>query len=324
MLRKLVIFMTTAMLLCCTACKGEPASPVAAEHSVTYITDTVKITDEHTIAAGEDIHVRSGGVLYIDADAILRVEGSLNVADGGELYVRGSAVVAESGTVSISGKAKILSSGSIDLDGMLRVNQTGVVKGEGSVLVNGLFSDIQCSGTVTARLQPPEPVKLDGVTYVGGVLLVNKDHSIPDSYGDGITPEAYSAYVRMKNASGYGMSIISGYRSYEQQVETFEKWCELDGYDEARYYSAKPGHSEHQTGLALDITSLEQSYGDTDEGRWLAANCHKYGFIIRYPEDKSEIMGYIYEPWHIRYLGESTAKLVHDSGLTLEEFLGVA
>ena len=73
----------------------------------------------------------------------------------------------------------------------------------------------------------------------------------------------------------------------------------------------------------MDVGRLEYDYAHTDEGIWLTENCYKYGFIIRYPEDKTEITGYIYEPWHIRYLGESTAKLVHDSGLTLEEFLKV-
>ena len=74
----------------------------------------------------------------------------------------------------------------------------------------------------------------------------------------------------------------------------------------------------------MDISSMKQSYGNTPEGKWLAEHCWEYGFLLRYPKNSESITGYIYEPWHVRYLGKSTAKLVHDSGLTLEEFLGVA
>ena len=73
----------------------------------------------------------------------------------------------------------------------------------------------------------------------------------------------------------------------------------------------------------MDLDAFEESYGETPEGIWLAENCWRYGFIIRYPKGKEEITGYTYEPWHVRYLGKSTAKLVYDSGLTLEEFLNV-
>ena len=78
-----------------------------------------------------------------------------------------------------------------------------------------------------------------------------------------------------------------------------------------------------ETGLAFDVGSVTSSYGVTPAGKWLAKNCHKYGFIIRYPQGKSDITGYIYEPWHIRYLGVENATKVYESGLTLEEYLGV-
>ena len=92
---------------------------------------------------------------------------------------------------------------------------------------------------------------------------------------------------------------------------------------EADTFSARPGTSEHQTGLAMDVGWIDDSYGDTPSGKWLAANCYKYGFIIRYPKNKESITGYKYEPWHIRYLGTDIAKDVYDSGLCLEEYLGV-
>ena len=91
-----------------------------------------------------------------------------------------------------------------------------------------------------------------------------------------------------------------------------------------------PGSSEHQTGLTIDVSAqsvsyrLDQSFGDTKEGKWLAKHCHEYGFIIRYPEGKTHITGYDYEPWHLRYVGVDTAKEITGSGLTLEEYLGEA
>ena len=304
----------------------QEAKPAAAVKSspVTNIKKTVKVKEDMVVKAGETLYVRSGGRLYIDEGVKLTVNGKLKVANGGEVYIKGSADINEGALTSISGKLKIMSAGNIDLSGELWVNPTGTVKGLGTLSVLNEFSDIICKGTVTAKIKAPQPVEKKGMTYVGGILLVNKKYALPESYGDGLDSAAYSAYVKMKSASGYDMSIVSGFRSYSKQQQTFAYWCSIDGEEVASTYSARPGHSEHQTGLAMDITSLNQSYGKTAEGKWLAANCYKYGFIIRYPKNKTNITGYMYEPWHIRYLGVSNAKLVHDSGLTLEEFLGVA
>ena len=97
----------------------------------------------------------------------------------------------------------------------------------------------------------------------------------------------------------------------------------VDGKEVANTYSALPGHSEHQTGLAFDIGSVERSFVDTSEAKWIEENAHLYGFIVRYPKGKSDITGYIYEPWHVRYLGIDIATDVKNSGLTLEEYLGL-
>lgn len=304
-----------------------PANTVPAaapKSSVTRITDTYVIKKDTTIEAGETLYVKNGGQLFIMEGAVLTVKGKLKSADGGEIYVRGK-VNAESGSASfISGKMKLMESGSFSLGGKLTVNPTGLIKGKGVLCVLNNFSDISCSGTVSAKIQAPAPVETDGVTTVGGVLLVNKQYSLPKDYGNGLDQKTYSAFLKMKKDSGFDMSIISGFRSYEKQQEVFDGWVAIDGYDKAVTYSAIPGQSEHQSGLAIDITSLNQSYGSTAEGKWLAQNCWKYGFIIRYPKGSSKITGYMYEPWHVRYLGKSTAKLVHDSGLTLEEFFGLA
>lgn len=118
----------------------------------------------------------------------------------------------------------------------------------------------------------------------------------------------------------------SGYRSYKTQESTYNGYVKSHGQAEADKFSAKAGQSEHQTGLSMDISSesvnflLEEDFGETVEGKWVAENAHKFGFIIRYPKGKEDITGYQYEPWHIRYLGVDLATKVYESGLTLEQY----
>ncbi len=302
------------------------ASAQTSANTITNITKNMVISEKTVIPENETLYVRNGGNLYINEGVKVKLLGTIKVADGGAVYIRGSVICANDSVMSVSGKVKILKSGNLTLNSgsKLKINSTGVFKGNGTLSVKDKFSDISCSGTVNVHIEPPKPVKEGGVTYVGGVILVNKKYHLPKDYGNGLDSYAYSAYLKMREASGYDMSILSGYRSYAKQTSVFNYWCSVDGYTKARTYSALPGQSEHQTGLAIDISSLEESYADTPEGKWLAANCYKYGFIIRYPKDGEAITGYIYEPWHVRYLGESTAKLVYDSGLTLEQFLGVS
>ncbi len=118
---------------------------------------------------------------------------------------------------------------------------------------------------------------------------------------------------------------VSAYRSFQYQYEVyFRKMTpeiSLEDYQAIRdKVSARPGHSEHQTGLAVDINDLEESFENTPEGKWLAANSYKYGFILRYPKGKEAITGYSYEPWHFRYLGRRLAKEVYLSHLTYDEY----
>jgi len=119
----------------------------------------------------------------------------------------------------------------------------------------------------------------------------------------------------------------SGYRSYDTQVSLYNGYVKNHGQEAADKFSAKPGQSEHQTGLSMDITSdsvnlqLSEDFGDTKEGKWVAENAYRFGFIVRYPKEKEDITGYIYEPWHVRYVGTDLAKEVYESGLTLEEYL---
>lgn len=166
----------------------------------------------------------------------------------------------------------------------------------------------------------------DGVTYIDGIIIANKTYSLPEYFGSGEDPQALEAFYKMQSdaaAVGLNIYIVSGYRSYDTQRFTYNYFCNERGQEQADKVSARPGHSEHQTGLAFDINSTSFAFTDTPEAKWLNDNCNKYGFIIRYPEDKEEITGYSYESWHIRYLGIEKAQEIAKSGLTLEEYLGI-
>lgn len=184
--------------------------------------------------------------------------------------------------------------------------------------------------------------------------IVNKQHPLsPASYtpADLVVPnvplrnnitgnEKYlrsdTAKVLEKMASdarkaGVTLNLQSGYRSYDFQVTLYDRYVQSQGRAVADRQSARPGYSEHQTGLAADLggttrpeCNVEACYADTPEGKWLAANGYKYGFIIRYPADKEPVTGYLYEPWHVRYVGSALATQLHETGIeTLEEFFGV-
>ena len=169
---------------------------------------------------------------------------------------------------------------------------------------------------------------VDGITYVNGILIANKTYALPSTYNPGgLTAETLAAFNEMKAAAyadgGLSLNVCSGFRSYSYQATLYNNYVARDGKAKADTYSARPGHSEHQTGLAADINYAGDWFNTTPEAAWLAANCWKYGFIIRYPKGKDDITGYKYEGWHVRYLGKELAKLVYDSGLTLEEYLGI-
>ena len=124
-------------------------------------------------------------------------------------------------------------------------------------------------------------------------------------------------------AEGLDIYIGSSYRDYNYQVTIYNNYCNLYGWEMADTFSARPGYSEHQTGLTIDCNTIDDAFGDTPEAPWLAEHCADYGFIIRFPDGKDSITGYKYEPWHIRYVGIETAKEINALGLTLEEYLGV-
>ncbi|MDB5170066.1 MAG: D-alanyl-D-alanine carboxypeptidase family protein [Candidatus Saccharibacteria bacterium] len=126
------------------------------------------------------------------------------------------------------------------------------------------------------------------------------------------------------------LRLSSGYRSYNYQVSLYAGYVQKEGQVSADAESARPGFSEHQTGLAVDVgmtnatCDVEQCFGDTPAGKWVAAESYKYGFIIRYPQGLTQVTGYEYEPWHIRYVGVDLATQMHDSGVqTMEQFFNL-
>jgi D-alanyl-D-alanine carboxypeptidase len=132
-------------------------------------------------------------------------------------------------------------------------------------------------------------------------------------------------------AAGYKLQISTAYRGYDYQKSLYDGYVSSAGQAAADQESARPGYSEHQTGLAVDIRnqantcSLEACFGTTPEGEWLAANAYKYGFLLRYPQGKESITGYEYEPWHFRYIGTYLSQELHKDHIqTLEEFFGVS
>ena len=160
---------------------------------------------------------------------------------------------------------------------------------------------------------------------------IKSSKSLDNSRGLQLADNAANAIEKMAvdlTAAGLGpLFINSAYRSYDYQVELFESKTEQYGLEGALIRSAKAGHSEHQTGLAADVSvtsqgcAIMQCFGDTAAGEWIAEHAHEYGLIIRYEEDTTSITGYTYEPWHLRYVGLEVAKLYSERGMhTLEEF----
>ena len=172
-----------------------------------------------------------------------------------------------------------------------------------------------------ADYEPSDLVLLD-------VPLYNKDKNNEANY---LRKEAARALKNLfeaaYNEKGYELIARSGYRSYDTQVMLYDRYVKEDGVEAADTYSARPGHSEHQTGLTIDITSdsvhggLTETFGETDEGKWVAENAHRFGFIIRYPENRVDETGYQYEPWHLRYVGTEAATSIYNDQLILEDYV---
>ncbi|MGQ7461035.1 LD-carboxypeptidase LdcB/DacB [Streptococcus suis] len=161
----------------------------------------------------------------------------------------------------------------------------------------------------------------------GEVIIVNKKHPVSASYAPGENPQALAAFRELiadMQAKGFDISNkYSGFRSHETQASLYQSYVDQDGQAAVDRYSARPGYSEHQTGLAFDL--LDSSGNLLEEptaSQWLAENAHRYGFIVRYLPGKEYSTGYMAESWHVRYIGQEATD-IYNSGLTLEEYFGV-
>ncbi|HEY9569381.1 MAG TPA: M15 family metallopeptidase [Metalysinibacillus sp.] len=192
---------------------------------------------------------------------------------------------------------------------------------------------------------PKEPIKLDDngyvegqelptePTYIKGILIASKRYPLPKTFAPGEQPEARKAMDELIAAAkqqGFILSAFSGYRSYDYQTTLYDNYVARDGKDAADRYSARPGYSEHQTGLVYDVGEvgrediwLTEQFGESEAGIWIRDNAHKYGFIMRYPKGKEDITGYMYESWHFRYVGEDVATKIAKANSTLEEYLEI-
>lgn len=171
------------------------------------------------------------------------------------------------------------------------------------------------------------PYTVSSPRYVNGIIIVNKKNPVPYNYAPYENAEAgnqvRNLISEMQNL-GYNISSsYSGFRSFNTQATLYQNYVNTYGQAEADTFSARPGYSEHQTGLAFDLLHTDGSLVvNSNEVNWIAQNAHRYGFIVRYKAGKEYITGYQAEPWHIRYVG-NLATDIYNSGLTLEEYLGV-
>ncbi|MBQ3841649.1 MAG: D-alanyl-D-alanine carboxypeptidase family protein [Ruminiclostridium sp.] len=209
--------------------------------------------------------------------------------------------------------------GSIDDNGVFTALKKGVCNLTLVDRTNGTFAMLKLH-----VIAPGDDV--DFLPLVNNIPIANKTYPLPKDYAPGLDPRAKAAFMQMQldaEKAGIHLYSISDYRSYNYQQQVYAGWKAMYG-SEADLVSARPGHSEHQLGLAIDVNSLEYSFAYTAEGKWLKEHCAEYGFIIRYPSyDSKQTTGYSYEPWHIRYLGKTLAETVMSSGLTLEECLRI-
>lgn len=172
----------------------------------------------------------------------------------------------------------------------------------------------------------------------GNLILVNKYTQLPSDYvpdvvtidsmyGVGnLTQEAYNAFKLLYEDAandGYYIQVNSSYRSYDYQVSLYNNYSYMYGQAQADTFSARAGFSEHQTGLTMDVGSAVHSFlkfETTDEFIWMSTNCHKYGFILRYPDGKEHLTGYTYEAWHYRYVGVDVATYIYENDITFDEY----
>ena len=279
------------------------------------VTISVKDTIEPVIEAKEnELHIREG-------ENTFDYEDNFKIKDLSSCDIKYDTSEID---LSTPGKYKLHVS-AIDASNNKTTLSIDVIVDEKAV---GSSTSIKQSQDLTSNSNTePAPVTPPEITYVQGIMVVNKKHPLPASYAPQENPEAKDQLMQMiteMQSLGYNISSqYSGYRSYAYQQSLYNSYVAMYGQAQADTFSARAGYSEHQTGLAFDLLSSNGTLLETvPETSWIAQNAHRYGFIVRYQAGKEHITGYIAEPWHLRYIGQKASD-IYASGLSLEEYLGV-
>jgi len=329
-LKKFFIIMLSIALLSFSSCSSEKITEINGVKLRGEITidkvEFLNIPENNFVLPGELIEIKAK-ITYIDSEG-----------------TTASKTVDTIETKVITGEDLI----SI-LDGSIRISEEAL-SGQNIAIDAGLTEeDFQTSLNLTVRKNPADFITADGVITDFNDIdsLVNKERALPRDYVPidlvkltvptvlanpeinqlrKAASDALEYLFQAAEEEDFSLSARSGYRSYATQNSLYSSNVERRGLEHAQKFSAQPGHSEHQTGLAIDITSnsvnnqLTEYFGETPEGIWVSENAHLFGFIIRYPYGKDSITGYSYEPWHLRYVGKDLAGNIFESGLTMEEW----
>ena len=289
---------------------SEKSIPAVASGTASAVSSEPEVSSEAVVSVQPEI-------VHVDGIKLSAYERTLTVGDRFMPIVtmlpKNASNKAEKWETSDAGIAVVNNYGNI----------TAKKEGTCTVTVTSVDNpEIKAEFKVTVKAQE----KIE-ITYIDGILIANKTYPLPSDYNPGENTEARAALNKMfadaKAEKNLDMWVCSGFRSYTVQKNLYNSYVSRDGVKNADRYSARPGYSEHQTGLAFDINYADSRFTGTAQAVWLAENAHKYGFILRYPEGKESVTGYMYEPWHYRYIGVENAEKIYASGLTLEEYFGI-
>ncbi len=191
------------------------------------------------------------------------------------------------------------------------------------ILENNFYKDIKNTNIINYDFLVNKNYKLDEKYIPNDLEEISLKYSCKDKYLRKLAKESFENMAYQAKLEGFNIIAVSTYRSYNYQEKLYNNYVKDKGFYYADIASARPGHSEHQTGLAVDIADLSLDYDNfenTKEFNWVKENAHKYGFILRYPKAKFHITGFKYEPWHYRYVGTEIATYIFKNNITLEEY----
>lgn len=191
------------------------------------------------------------------------------------------------------------------------------------ILENDFYKNIESINPTGYDFIVNKNYKLDKNYIPNDLEIIDINYSCENKYLRKIAKIQFEKMAKAAKKNNLNIIVVSAYRSYNYQQNLYSNYVEEKGEDYANMASAKAGHSEHQTGLALDIANQSLDYDNfenTKEFEWMSKNAHKYGFILRYPKAKFHITGFKYEPWHYRYVGINIATYIYENNLTLEEY----